>query len=598
MLLKTVRLNSINVRLFLWFLIPTLILLLMMTGIFYFYSSQQLNTKITEISRKNVLQAIDNLSLLTQGYDSMSKSITANSDVQRVLSDTEATPALQLINERVIISELEAVFNSRSDLVGLHIIAFSGKIYSYEASTPVYKSFDRSPWYEKIRKSQGEMIWLGMREPTLTAKDEPVFSFGRLVYDLYSREPLGVLLVEASPKPILSMLSNLHMGTNSQAYVVDSAGSVLAQQGMIDELMPSEAAAKVIREKGDAHLASSTEGPNLIVVGDEPQLGWTITGIIPKSNFQVQLEEANRFFLLVLFCLLTASIILATILSRTISAPIIRLVREMKVVERGNLNAIVEMRSFEEMNYLAANFNSMIDRVKQLVERVRIATASEKNAQIHALQSQVNPHFLYNTLDMIYWELDESKQERLGEIVLSLSRMFRYSSEWEHSDVTLREELDQTQHYLHIIQARSSHALEIRIEIPDEWQQVSIPKMTLQPLIENAVIHGLSRQERAGIIRIDLEAQEQDLVLRIQDNGIGIPSDRLAELQQSLEQATELESDYFEGGIGLMNVHRRLILKFGQPYGLKLASCDNGGTTVTIRLPRRTLTAELGGEST
>ncbi|WP_248927592.1 sensor histidine kinase [Paenibacillus hamazuiensis] len=602
--MKTFRWNSISVRLFVWFLVPTLFLLFLLTGIFYTYSTKQMNARMTEISEKNVLQAGDTFSLLAQSYNSMSKSITASSDVQRVLAEGETTPALQLINERTVVNVLESVFNSRNDLAGLHIITNSGKIYSYDMSTPVYRPFLQSPWYEAIRRSQGEMIWFGMKQPTLTVKDDPVFSFGRIIYDLYSRKPLGVLLIEANPRPIVSALDNLRIGPQSRSYIMDSGGLILAETGKAE----TQAADidRLLQTKGAARIASSADGANLIVAADEQLFKWTVVSVIPKAGFQVQLEEANRFFLVVIILLLAAAVVLATVMSRSISAPIVRLVREMRAVERGNLHALLEIRSFEEMNYLAANFNSMVARVRKLVERMRIATASEKNAQIYALQSQVNPHFLYNTLDMIYWELDESNNERLGNIVLALSKMFRYSSEWEHSDVTLREELDQTHNYLHIIEARSGNFSEIRIDIPDEWLHFPIPKMTLQPLIENAVIHGLSKQEKPGIICVDMEIGEQDMSIRIRDNGIGIPAPKLQELQTVLDKVTQLEMQHFEeeershrvpepfhprgtekAGIGLTNVHRRLVLKFGRLYGLHIDSEPDRGTTVTIRLPKR-----------
>jgi two-component system sensor histidine kinase YesM len=613
--LKNFRWNTISVRLFIWFLFSTLFLVILLTGTFYTYSTNQMSLRIAEIAKKNVSQAADNFSLLAQGYNSLSKSITANSEVQRVLTDDEATPALQLINGRTIINVLEAAFSSRNDLIGIHIITDSGKVYSYEAAAHPYESnFMVSVWYGEIRHSQGEMLWFGMKKPTLTEQEQPVFSFGRLIYDLYSRKPIGVLLIESSPRPILSTLDNLHMGPQSQAFImtlngprtqsVPSRREILAETGMTNKLTPE--IDHLLDFEEETRIPNQIEADDLIVIEDQPNLKWSIVSVTPKSNFQVQLQEANRFFLIVLCFLLLAAVILATIMSRSISAPIIRLVREMKAVERGNLNTIVEIRSFEEMNYLVTNFNQMVGRIKQLIDRVRIVTASEKNAQLYALQSQVNPHFLYNTLDMIYWELDEIKNEKLGDVIFALSKMFRYSSEWDHSDVTLQEELEQTQNYLHIIQARSGGRMQIRIDIPYEWLHFQIPKMTLQPLIENAVIHGLSKLERPGVICVDMEIGEQDLIIRIQDNGSGMTKPKLVELQKTLEKVTLLEVHHFEeeeknyrimeqtnpvgtarAGIGLVNVHRRLVLKFGPLYGLQMESEQDSGTMITITLPKR-----------
>lgn len=604
------RWNTISTRLFVWFLLSTLFLLLILSGIFYRYSTEQMNGRFAEIARKNVSQALDNFSLLAQGYNSLSKTITTNSDIQRILTEGDTTPSLALINERTIINLLEAAFYSRNDLIAIHVIANNGKVYSHEAAVhPYAPDFLKSSWYTDIRRSQGEMIWFGMHKTTITVQDQPVISFGRLIYDLYSREPIGVLLIEASPLPILTTLNNVQTGEEGATYILTGSGSalkheLLAETGAGDSL--PQGIESMLHLQEDVRIVSSSSRENLIAVGRQPVLGWSIVNVTPKSSFQVQLEQANRFFIIVLGLLLLAAILLATLMSRSISAPIIRLVREMKALERGSLNTIEAVRSFEEMNYLMTNYNLMVTRIRQLIDRVRIVTASEKNAQIYALQSQVNPHFLYNTLDMIYWELDEMKNERLENIVLSLSRMFRYSSEWEQSDVTLHEELYQMHNYLYIIQARSHHQLEIRIDIPEEWMHFPIPKMTLQPLIENAVVHGLSRLDQPGFIHLRMDAGEQEVCIRIEDNGSGIEAGRLEELRKSLDKVILLEAPQFEEeeksyrsleplqsketektGIGLVNVHRRLVLKFGPMYGLRLESEEGGGTTVSILLPKR-----------
>ncbi|OXM85579.1 cache domain-containing sensor histidine kinase [Paenibacillus rigui] len=614
------RWNTISTRLFVWFLLSVLLLLSLLSGIFYQYSTEQMNHRFGEIARKNVSQALDNFGLLAEGYNSLSKTISTNSDVQRILTDHDVTPSLALINERTIINLLEAVFYSRNDLMAIHVISSTGKVYSHEASVhPYAPHFMQSSWYADILRSQGEMVWFGTHTTTLTVQDQPVVSFGRVIYDLYSREPIGVLLIEANPLPILTTLANLQVGPDSQAYIAafprgtgrqdaSEAYELLAESGTDagSGLTPWSAIEPMLGVKDKARIVTRDEHGDLVVIGNQPVLNWSVVSITPKSNFQVQLEQANRFFIMVLGLSVLAAIALATVMSRSISAPMIRLVREMKAIERGNLNLMEEVRSFEEMNYLMHNYNVMILRIRELIDRVRTVTSSEKNAQLYALQSQVNPHFLYNTLDLIYWELEEMKNERLENIILSLSRMFRYSSEWEQTDVTLEEELKQMHHYLVIIQARAEHHLDIRNEIPETWHQVRIPKMTLQPLIENAVVHGLSQKNQQGLIHLRLAAAKDCLQIQIHDNGGGIQPAKLLELQRMLDKVVQLEGILYEeeekpirrleempigtegAGIGLINVHRRLVLKFGAQYGLRIDSEDGGGTTVLISLPKPT----------
>jgi two-component system sensor histidine kinase YesM len=245
---------------------------------------------------------------------------------------------------------------------------------------------------------------------------------------------------------------------------------------------------------------------------------------------------------------------------------------------------MVNVSSYQEINILVASFNRMVRRIEELIERVKLSSVSEKNAELHALQSQVNPHFLYNTLDMIYWMLDEEGNEQLGELVLSLSSMFRYSSHWEDgAEVTLAEELEQTGHYLAIISIRLEGRLQIVTEIGERWLGIKVPKMTVQPVIENAVKHGLEPLDRQGILKVYTCEEDNILKLVIEDNGNGMTETELQHLLDSLDGRGPRESG--KSGIGLQNLHRRLQHMFGESYGLQIQSYPGTGTRVSILLP-------------
>ncbi|MNI08119.1 Sensor histidine kinase YpdA [compost metagenome] len=259
----------------------------------------------------------------------------------------------------------------------------------------------------------------------------------------------------------------------------------------------------------------------------------------------------------------------------------------------GNFRGSVNVRSFDEINSLVSSFNRMVNRMDELIERITMASISEKNAELHALQSQVNPHFLYNTLDMIYWMLDEQDNDRLGKVILSLSHMFRYSSDWqEASRTTLKQELDQMRHYMTIIDNRLEGRVRADIQVDSRWLDITLPKMTIQPIIENAVKSGLEPMGKSGVLSVYTEERERELVIVIADNGIGIEPDTLARIQYSLQNGdternrpsdpTEIQ---IRRGIGLTNVHRRIGLMFGECYGLRIESKQGEGTTVVIALP-------------
>ncbi|MNJ51549.1 Sensor histidine kinase YpdA [compost metagenome] len=287
--------------------------------------------------------------------------------------------------------------------------------------------------------------------------------------------------------------------------------------------------------------------------------------------------------------LIIVSTVLASIVSRTIASPLKLLIREMKKVELGNFSGSVNVNSFEEINSLVSSFNRMVHRMDELIERIKLSSVSEKNAQLQALQSQVNPHFLYNTLDMIYWMLDEKGNEKLSRVILSLSQMFRYSSDWEEaSQTTLRQELEQIRHYLTIIESRLNDRVQTEIEVDERWLDVILPKMTIQPIIENAVKYGLEPLGSPCKLQVYTVQHNHELHIRIADHGMGMDEDTLDQISTKLRTKPSFALEPISRprrGIGLHNVHARISMMFGENYGVRVESQQGEGTTVTVVVP-------------
>ncbi|MEC0209191.1 sensor histidine kinase [Paenibacillus ehimensis] len=593
-------LHSIHTRLFLLFLFCMLGLLLIVSALYYKRTTDQLHQKIGEIAQKNFSQTMDLFDLLLKGYDSLTKSLNGNPDLQRLL---QAPPtqdsALRMINERTITNLIGAIYYSREDTIGIHVMSNSGAVYSYGNSMSVIDpGFAESSWYRSIRESSGEMVWLGVKEHSIIdqAEKRPVFAFGRPLYDLHEHRPIGIVLIETDPKPILSGLANLSLSPRSEVYILSKAKQVMAvSAGTPKELSAADHWSDAL---GEGEVRVDPQAGRLIVASKPSMADWQVVSSTPDADLNVEQDQMKRFLLLVISVLVVVSTALATFVSRTISSPLKRLIQEMRQVERGNFRGLLHVKSYEEINILVASFNQMVNRMDELIERVKAVSISEKNAQLLALQSQVNPHFLYNTLDMIYWMLDEKGNERLGKVVLSLSHMFRYSSHWEgSSEVRLRDELEQIRDYLTIIETRLEGRVSVEMDVDPGWEHIRLPKMTLQPVIENAVKHGLERLDRPGVLRVYAKADDRQLRLYVEDNGSGMEPHVLDRLRCSLganavttgedgiRTAVVEAGEVRRGGIGLQNVHRRLGLMFGEAYGLHIDSSPGGGTKVTISMP-------------
>jgi two-component system sensor histidine kinase YesM len=604
--MNKIRLNSLGTQLFLWMLLSTLILLIGLTSWFYRYSTQQIDLRVGEAAERNVNQAMNNFKLLVKSYDSLTKSVMGNPEIQRLLSMQTPVPGMVLDKELSMMSALGSIFYSYSDVKGIHIIATDGSIYSYETTThAINPRFKESAWYREVHAYDGKMAWGGVLTEPVTLREDRVFLFGRVITNLATTRKIGVLIIEADPKSILASMENLNIKADSRSLVYSDTDRLLVPSGFEGDIqIPSG----VLDPSGYTFLNQASDisdSRHLIVTAEDPTLGWKLLNMTPKPVTQVEKEAVRRYFIIVTFTMVLIALVLATLLSRSVSKPIRRIVHEMKRVERGDLSTDPKaMKSYDEINYLHSHFIRMVGQINNLIERVRLATASEKNAQIHALQSQVNPHFLYNTLDMIYWLLDEQRNDKLANLVLSLSRMFRYSSDWRSSHATLKQELEQINHYLSIIQARSDERIQVEHDLDEAYFNIMLPKMTLQPLVENAVIHGLIDGKVGGNIKISTTMTNQMLYIHIEDNGKGIPLTKLNDIEQSLKRTdllnwTQLQKEEKQShsdeptmkhgltrsGEGLLNVHRRFILEYGYGYGLSIQSEEHVLTTVTIKMP-------------
>jgi len=629
--------------LFILLIISMIGLLSVVTYLYYQRATEQYHDKVTEIAEKNVRQTMRVYDLLLDSYNGLSKSLIANAELLRMIDNHTDNPALAIINERAITNILGNLFYSRTDIVSIHVFTNSGAAYSYgnypNAVEPYYASRE---WYNRIKRSDGGIVWLGLFKHSLTDQtiEDPVFAFGRLMYDLIEHKPIGVLLIQMDAAQVTSALTNMRLGPDSDAFILSEDGRLLASDdpeeaanvpwnfhadesektsslettaahvaaieaansginiGMTSTPTSTDALELLLSLHGTVHdndIVFDQRPQELIVASMANRADWTFISRTPNRDLNVEFNQTKHYFVLVLSILLLVSIAIASFIARTITLPLKRLVQEMRQVENGNFRGSVHTKSsYEEIDILVASFNHMVYRMDDLIHREKESSTREKQAQLQALQSQVNPHFLYNTLDMIYWMLDEQENDRLSRIVLSLSHMFRYSSDWnESSGSTLGEELELIRHYLTIIEARLEDRLTAQIEVKQEFMDVQIPKMTLQPIIENAVKHGLEPALRPGRLHVYAEAEGQRLHITIADNGVGIEPFALAQLQTALGQhaqdadpnAPHMIASTKRKGIGIANVHHRLVLMHGDSYGLTIHSEQSAGTTVRVTLP-------------
>lgn len=299
-------------------------------------------------------------------------------------------------------------------------------------------------------------------------------------------------------------------------------------------------------------------------------------------------EEYQNFFMTVIRISAIAFIgilILISFLSYyiplSITHPIKKLIGVTEQVAKGDLTVRSDVRTGVDARMLSDSLNTMIDKINQLLEQVTTEQIRLRKAEFELLQSQINPHFLYNTLDAIIWLAESGEQKKVVDMVGSLSEFFRTSLNQGKDMVSIREEIQHVRSYLEIQQVRYQDILKYEINIPEELNSYLIPKITIQPLVENALYHGIKNKRGFGRIVIRGKKEARQFVIQIEDNGIGIKNERLKQIQEGFQNKAPTGQDSY----GLYNVNERIRLNFGEKYGITIESVYKESTVVSIVLP-------------
>lgn len=273
-------------------------------------------------------------------------------------------------------------------------------------------------------------------------------------------------------------------------------------------------------------------------------------------------------------------------ISRSIYLPIKKLHDVTRTITKNDLQALVTHDNVDEITELGMSFNIMIGKIRELLDAKIKEQENLKKAELRALQAQINPHFLYNTLDTIIWMAESQKTDEVVQIVSALSNFFRISLSKGKDWIAIREEVERTRSYLTIQKMRYRDIMDFTIHVDDAVANCTILKLMLQPLVENALYHGLKNQRRRGTITVRaIQKNEDEVLLQVEDDGIGIPPDKLARLTALLnDNSDEIRS---ERGVGLDNVNKRIKLYYGKQYGLSISSEYQTGTCVSLVIPAK-----------
>ena len=415
---------------------------------------------------------------------------------------------------------------------------------------------------------------------TLEGSADDVVSIVKAVVDPHDGRSRGVVLIDMKLEVVQDIFKDMKVGQNGFLFIEDADG------GMV--YTPVNPV--VYRVRGDwlhgsgVSTVREIKGAGYQIIAQASQYtGWKTIGVFPLNEIMGQVSTIRYYSLIIAGVTVLVALIASFFFTGSIARPVIELRSLMKEAEEGNLAVRFEGGKEDEIGHLGKSFNTMIEEIQKLIDMVYKEQQSKREAELRALHEQIKPHFLYNTLDTIQWMAQEHGAADIVQVVGALTSLFRIGISRGREMISVREELEHVRSYLIIQKARYEDKFDFTISTEDGVLSCMVLKLTLQPLVENAIYHGIKERRGHGSISVEALRRDGMLVLRVKDDGVGMSPVKLEEVRAQLN-ATHPHGEGLEG-YGVHNVHERIQLSFGTRYGLRFESALDRGTTVEILYP-------------
>lgn len=393
---------------------------------------------------------------------------------------------------------------------------------------------------------------------------------------------LGVLLVDMDYSGISRMMERINTsGKGQYFYLCDGEGNIIyhPHQARIDNGMNTESSVKAASSKEKIYDEYLGKNHRKVMVGAISYTGWRLVCVMPYEIFTNKMADVKQFVLLILLLMAMMLVFVNRIISVRISRPIMKLDHSVREYQEGKEEKIA-IGGSTEIRHLGQSIQESYRQNSELMKKVIWEQNERRKSEFDVLQSQINPHFLYNTLDSITWMIESGKNEEAAFMITQLAKLFRISLSKGHTVIRIRDELQHAQSYVNIQKVRYKNKFEVVFDIRPDILDDCIVKLVLQPILENAINYGVREMDDCGKILIRGWKEQENIFMQVSDNGMGIPEEEIDLLLKDTNRVHKKGS-----GVGLVNVNNRLRLLFGEPYGLQIESELDEGTTVTVIIP-------------
>ena len=555
---------------------------LIITGVSMRYTRNSIFENSSVYTQNIIKQMNQNIDSYIDYMENIAYMISSNEDVQEYLFGDNVDDGTR---ERLI-NQFKTILDGRSDIRNLGIIGINGRKLINDGKQSVNPDLKLSTqeWYlDALQKPEGPLLTSSHVQHIVSGERPWVITLSRGIRNFSNGgEKEGVFFIDLNYSAISELCDQNTIGTKGYAFILDESGSIVyhpQQQQLYNELQ-TENIDLITDTKDDTVRTGSGNKGKLYCISRSNKTGWTVVGCMSISELLRKSSQAQSIYVLIAAALMIVALIFSSFLAKGFTYPIQRLRDSMARVQEGDFNgADVEIDSDNEIGSLTRSFNVMTHRIQDLMEQNVKDQEAKRKSELKALQSQINPHFLYNTLDSIIWMAEGKKYEEVVLMTASLARLLRQSISNEDEVVPISREVEYAKGYLTIQKMRYKDKLEFQIDVEPSILNIPLIKLVLQPIIENAIYHGLKYKESKGLLLVKGFMKDGNAVLQVIDNGVGMDEETLAHIYD------KHKVNYHSNGVGVYNVQKRLQLYYGESYGITYESKKGVGTTATITIP-------------
>ena len=578
-----------NMKLFQKFVLTYCILLIIPILIISSYAYAKLSNIITDnflnSASESFEQSLDYMNYTVYKIFDTSNTIVVNSTVTDILiRDVETYALTDQIYDFSKLQSYLCSFENNLDIKKINLYINDGLIYSSE-NVSFFKasSLKNTKVEDCILRTNARFIWGPMWYLNESTVNDTLFLLKSIKNPDDLSEDIGFLRIDFRKSIIQDIIDKINPLDDVFSFVINSDNKIIASSRDLKDLYDNSSIdLELIKSAAQFsnQLTTFDDGKFYLQSAAIDKTDWYMVNVLPKSSILSTIKTQRNYLFIIVILNIIMAIILAAYLVKVINKRLFQVIDGMRQVPNGQLSNYIENDSSDEVGELIDNYNYMISKMSILVDEQYKLGKEVKNAELKALQSQINPHFLYNTLDMINWMAHKNMNKEISIAVKNLAKFYKLSLNKGKDIVTIKDEVEHSKLYVNLQNMRYDNRITLITKLDESLMNCSIPKITFQPIIENSINHGiLGRGMENGSILISGYISQNNLIIQISDDGIGIEKEVLPLILKENNLQTK------GSGYGLKNINQRIKLLYGESYGLSFTSNYGFGTTVEITLP-------------